>query len=142
MKSGSFAISKDLVISKLKSWGVYDENRVIITKGWFNNTLPVSPVTKISFLRADGDLYVSTMNALENLYHKVVPGGLIQIDDYGSFPGCREAVDKFRIKHHIYEPLRYIREDDRMVDITFEAVWWQKRRNNYHNHHDKHEDQS
>ena len=135
LQPGKFAIPMEHVISRFKAWGVYDENRVIITKGWFNDTLPVSPVSKISFLRADGDLFVSTMDALTNLYHKIVPGGLIYIDDYGSFPGCREAVDKFRIKNHIYEPLRYVREDGIVIHIKFEAVWWQKRRHTHKNKH-------
>lgn len=37
----------------------------------------------ISFLRLDGDLYVSTMDPLLALYDRVSPGGLIYVDDYG-----------------------------------------------------------
>ena len=139
-KKGDFTTNKDKVIASLKKWKVYDENRVFITKGWFNETLPQSPVTKISFLRADGDLYVSTMDALINLYHKVVPGGLIYIDDYGGFPGCRSAVNEFRTKHRIYEPIHFVRETTDMGNIRFEAAWWQKRRRSGsggHNHRDK-----
>ena len=43
-------------------------------------------------------MFVSTWDALVHLYDKVVPGGLIYIDDYGSFNGCREAVDIFRFQ--------------------------------------------
>ena len=35
-------------------------------------------------LRLDGDLYVSTMDALKTLYPKVSPGGYVYVDDYGS----------------------------------------------------------
>ena len=128
LKPGIFTISVEKVINNFKKWGVYNQDRVVITKGWFNETLPKAPITKISFLRADGDLFVSTMDALEHLYHKIVPGGLIYIDDYGSFAGCREAVNEFRTRHHIYAPMHYVRESNSKVNILFEAVWWQKQK--------------
>lgn len=43
--------------------------------GWFNETIPVSPVQKIAFLRLDGDLYISTKDGIEGLYPKLVIGG-------------------------------------------------------------------
>lgn len=49
--------------------------RLQVTAGWFNETLPASQVKRIAFLRLDGDLYVSTMDALQALYDKVAPGG-------------------------------------------------------------------
>ena len=58
------------------------------------------PTWEISFLRLDGDLYASTMDGLVMLYHKVVPGGLVYVDDYMA-PGCRRAVHEFREKHGI-----------------------------------------
>lgn len=45
--------------------------RLNILKGWFNETLPVAPINRISLLRLDGDLYTSTRDALQALYHKV-----------------------------------------------------------------------
>lgn len=126
-KKGDMAVAQDVFEGNLKKWNAWNDTRVIITKGYFSETLPKSPVQHIAFLRLDGDVYTSTMDALENLYHKVVPGGYIYIDDYGSFEGCREAVDQFRTKHHIYEPLRFIREENMILYIQFEAVWWKKR---------------
>jgi DNA topoisomerase IB len=32
---------------------------------------------------------------MENLYDRVVPGGIIQIDDYTYWNGCRKAIDEF-----------------------------------------------
>jgi O-methyltransferase len=50
---------------------------------------------KISFLRLDTDWYESTKCELEMFYPRVVSGGMIAIDDYGYWRGCRKAVDEF-----------------------------------------------
>ena len=55
------------------------------------------------------------------LYPGLAPGGYLVLDDYGSFPGCRRAVDEFRAEHGITEPIeqvdatcvRWRRESDR-----------------------------
>ncbi len=74
-----------------------DERLITIAKGWFQNTLPKykSQVGPISILRLDSDWYESTKVCLENLYDQVISWGYVIIDDYGSFPGCRQAVDEF-----------------------------------------------
>lgn len=58
--------------------------------GWFEETLPVNNLDKISLLRLDGDLYNSTYVCLDNLFHKVVKGGIVIIDDW-ELPGCKAA---------------------------------------------------
>lgn len=63
--------------------------------GWFQDTLPHNTLGDIAVLRLDGDWYASTLICLETLYHKVVPGGFVVIDDYGTYDGCRAAVDEF-----------------------------------------------
>lgn len=127
-KPGDFSFGYDSVVAHFKGWKVWDEKVVILTKGFFNETLPETSVSKIAFLRLDGDLYSSTWDALVNLYPKVVPGGLIYIDDYGSFPGCRQAVNQYRSENHIFEPINFVRETANTGRIEFEAAWWQKRR--------------
>lgn len=73
-----------------------------LIKGWFNETLPVFPSTnQIAILRLDGDWYESTMCCLENLYAKVVPGGIVIIDDYYTWDGCTLAVHDYFSKHKI-----------------------------------------
>ena len=108
-------------------WDAYNASILRVTKGFFCDTLPTSPIQHIAFLRADGDMFISTHDALKYLYHKIVPGGYIYIDDYGSFHGCRRAVDAFRSSHHIFEPIHYVREDQKLNRINFEAIWWRKR---------------
>jgi hypothetical protein len=55
--------------------------------------------------RLDSQWYESTKICLEKLYDKVVDGGTIIIDDYGHWVGCKNAVDEFRHKHNILNPL-------------------------------------
>lgn len=66
-----------------------------LVKGLFQDTLPHLGVEQIAVLHLDGDWYESTKCGLENLYDKVSPGGIIQIDDYGHWAGCRKAAEEF-----------------------------------------------
>jgi hypothetical protein len=80
---------------------------VKLVKGWFEETLPVyaSQLEPIAVLRLDSDWYKSTRYCLETLYDLVVPGGVVIVDDYNAFIGCRKAVDEFRLKRGIQNPL-------------------------------------
>jgi O-methyltransferase len=49
----------------------------------------------ISVLRLDTDWYESTKIELETLYPILTKGGILIIDDYGCWDGCRKAVDEF-----------------------------------------------
>jgi O-methyltransferase len=71
-----------------------DSGRVKLVKGWFEQTLPTLPVNKISILRLDGDMYSSTIDALNALYAKVSVGGIVIIDDY-CLEGAKMAVHDF-----------------------------------------------
>lgn len=70
--------------------------------GWFQDTLRTVPETvgAIALLRIDGDWYESTRICLEALYAKVSSGGIVVIDDYGKWPGCRKATDEFLAALH------------------------------------------
>lgn len=75
----------------------YDADYLHYHKGWFQNTLPerAHEVGEIAILRLDGDWYASTKICLDYLFDRVVTGGFVIIDDYGSYDGCRKAVDEF-----------------------------------------------
>lgn len=68
-----------------------------IRKGWFESTVPVASreIGPIAVLRLDGDWYQSTKVCLENLYDLVARGGVVIVDDYDRWQGCRTAVDEF-----------------------------------------------
>lgn len=70
---------------------------VRMVKGWFQNTLPRAKESmgSITILRLDADWYESTRCILDNLYDSIVSGGYVIVDDYGSFEGCKKAVDEF-----------------------------------------------
>jgi hypothetical protein len=68
---------------------------VRFVKGLFQETLPSTPVSRIAVLHIDGDWYESVKVCLDSLYDKVVPGGVIQLDDYGYWQGARKAVEEF-----------------------------------------------
>lgn len=77
-----------------------------ITKGWFNETLPGFKTEKpIAILRLDGDWYDSTMQCLDNLYHQVVSGGIIIIDDYYVWEGSSKAVHDFLSKNKLSDTI-------------------------------------
>jgi O-methyltransferase len=76
-----------------------------LVKGWFEDTLPKLPPEPIALLRRDADWYDSTKCILDNLADRVVPGGLIIVDDYYNWVGCTIAVNEFaaRTKRPIRE---------------------------------------
>ncbi len=65
--------------------------------GWFQETLPAvhEQLGPIAVLRLDGNWYESTKVCLDYLFDKVALGGIVVIDDYGTYDGCRRAVDEF-----------------------------------------------
>ena len=89
-----------------------------IVKGWFSETLPEYPLSSIALLRLDGDLYESTMDCFQQLYHKVVKGGIIIIDDYLSWTGCSRAVHDYLSSINsqsiiqYFEDVVYIKKND------------------------------
>jgi hypothetical protein len=97
--TGSCLGQLDEVRKLFRDQGVADEVRLV--KGLFQNTIPQSPIERIALLHIDGDWYESVKVCLEELYDKVVPGGIIQFDDYGYWKGARKAVDEFFAKRGI-----------------------------------------
>ena len=111
------AVSLEEVQALFQRYNLLDD-QVQFLKGWFKDTLPKAPIKKLALLRADGDLYESTMDILNNLYAKVSPGGFVIIDDYNEPNlGCKQAVNEFRKTHNIR---------DEMLPIDDMAVFWRK----------------
>jgi hypothetical protein len=94
--TGSCLGQLDEVRELFQRQGLTDE--VQFVKGLFEDTLPSSAIERIALLHIDGDWYESVRVCLETLYDKVVPGGIIQLDDYGYWKGARKAVDEFLAK--------------------------------------------
>jgi len=69
--------------------------RVRIVPGLFQETFRATHIPRIALLNIDADWYESVKLCLETFYDAVSPGGFVSIDDYGLWPGCRQAVDEF-----------------------------------------------
>ena len=109
------AVSLEEVQANFARYGLLDEN-VRFLKGWFEDTLPAAPIERLAVLRLDGDMYSSTIQTLDALYHKVSPGGFVIIDDY-VLPACRRAVEDFRTRLGIADAIQ---------EVDGAAVFWQK----------------
>lgn len=75
----------------------YPPERIRYHAGWFQDTVPADApgIGPIAVLRLDGDWYASTKICLDHLHDQVVSGGIVIIDDYATYDGCRKAVDEF-----------------------------------------------
>jgi O-methyltransferase len=100
-------VSLAQVQNNFRRFGLLDE-QVAFLPGWFCDTLPTAPISRLAVLRLDGDMYSSTRDALVHLYPRVSPGGFVIVDDYFSWPACRRAVDEYRAEHGLSEPIQAI----------------------------------
>lgn len=62
----------------------------------------------------DGDMYESTMDALNYLYPKLSAGGFIIIDDWGAVEGCRKVVIDYRKANGITDKIQEIGDSIRV----------------------------
>ena len=88
--------------------------------GWFQDTVPAdaSGLGPIAVLRLDGDWYESTRICLEHLYPLLAPGGVLILDDYFCWEGCRKAADEYRVAHGITEPI---------IQVDCDSGYWLKK---------------
>ena len=112
--------NEQLVMSLITNDIGYDRNLVYLHKGWFQDTLPLvkNNIAEIALLRLDGDWYASTKVCLESLYDKVVNGGIVIIDDYGAYDGCKKAVDDFLNQKRIKADI---------IWVDNECIFWIKK---------------
>ena len=111
-------VSESQVRANFQRYGLLDD-QVVFLRGWFKDTLPAAPISALSVLRLDGDMYASTMDALSALYPKLAPGGFCIVDDYGAIEACRQAVTDYRNAHGIAAEI---------VPVDWTAVYWRKPR--------------
>ena len=93
-RTGSCKTTKDRFVYQ------FNKNNLkvpIIHSGWFKEIPDEEYPEKICFAFLDGDFYSSIMDSLDKIYHKMVKGGIIIIDDCGwdVLPGCKKAVEDF-----------------------------------------------
>jgi O-methyltransferase len=86
----------DYVTEQLKRYGTpVDNERVTLVQGLFEQTWPTLDIDRVAIAHIDCDWYDPVAFALEAARHRLSPGGLIVVDDYNDYKGCRTAVDEF-----------------------------------------------
>ena len=93
------------------------EDRLVIRKGWFQETFSEPLPEKVALLHCDADWYESVMLVLETFYPLVSDGGIIILDDFGYWEGCREAFYDYCHRHNL-KPL--------VERISSDQLFWYK----------------
>ena len=73
----------------------FPRDRLHYYHGWYSETLASYPGAPIAFASLDCDYYDSMRDALHFVARFASPGATIVADDYGSWPGTRQAVEEF-----------------------------------------------
>lgn len=83
-------------------------DNVRLVKGWFNESLPgwrQQNPGPLAFAHLDADLYSSTKCVLDLLSDRIVPGTVLQFDEYFNYPGWQEgeykAFMEFADEHNV-----------------------------------------
>jgi O-methyltransferase len=116
-KYKQLAVPLEEVQANFAVYGLLDD-QVRFVKGLFSDTLPKLEAPRFALIRLDGDLYESTMDALNALYPRLSPGGFVVVDDY-AMRSSRTAVHDYLDQHG--EAVTLERIDDF-------SVYWQKAR--------------
>ena len=74
----------------------YPKKNLYFVKGKVEDTIPKTIPKTISILRLDTDWYESTYHELENLFPLLSKNGVLILDDYGHWKGCRSCRPIFR----------------------------------------------
>jgi len=95
--AGNTSISKNQLLKVLKNKGL--ERNVELVQGDITKTIPKylkkHPELRISILNLDTDIYEPAVTILENLFPRISKGGILLLDDYGTFPGETIAVEEY-----------------------------------------------
>jgi O-methyltransferase len=91
---GRYASSEAAVRATFAAAGV-SLDRVHIVAGRFEATLPAFAPPPLALLHVDCDWYAPVKLCLSKFYDAVVPGGVVIVDDFGHWAGCRRAVEEF-----------------------------------------------
>jgi hypothetical protein len=66
------------------------ENKVVVVPGWFSDTLD-RELPPLRLVHVDCDVYSSVKCCLDHLYDRLVPGGIMVIDDFFDLGGGAET---------------------------------------------------
>lgn len=84
----------DKVTASFRTHGVpIESNSVHLVRGLFQDTLRVSE--PVALAHVDGDWFESVMTCLQRIEPHLTEHGVIVVDDYDDWSGCRKAVDAY-----------------------------------------------
>lgn len=110
------AVSLQQVQSNFARYDLLDA-QVRFLVGWFRDTLPKAPISRLAVLRLDGDLYESTLDSLTHLYPKLSIGGYVIVDDYNVVTSANHAVHDYLSAHS----LKF-----KLLEIPGGGAYWRK----------------
>lgn len=112
------------IFESVKCYSCFDETKANIDKCEYKNieyhigdireTNILEIPKDIALLRLDTDWYELTKFELLHFAPNVVSKGIIIIDDYGHWKGCKKAVDEYLIDKNI-----------EINQIDYTGIWWQ-----------------
>ncbi|WP_055628991.1 TylF/MycF/NovP-related O-methyltransferase [Streptomyces hirsutus] len=102
LAAGEFRSSPDDVRATHAAWG---RPAPVIHPGWFDETHPKELPDEVAFAYLDGDFYDSTLTGLTHCVTRLVPTGVLLVDDYADtavnprawdgLPGVKRACDAY-----------------------------------------------
>jgi asparagine synthase (glutamine-hydrolysing) len=90
------------VTNTLQSFGLdLQGHRIALIRGLFQDTMHIDEPVALAHI--DADWYESVRTCLDRITPRLSRGGILVIDDYEHWAGCRKAVDEyFADKRHEY----------------------------------------
>lgn len=92
-----YGYESDLLTQVERAFDRFDvpvsSNHIELIEGLYEDTLHVDGAVAMAHI--DCDWYQSVMTCLERIEPHLSPGGVLVIDDYDAWSGCRRAVDEY-----------------------------------------------
>jgi O-methyltransferase len=96
-----YGYEDDLVVKVKDNFAAFDlpvdANNVTLVQGLFQDTIVGEEPVAVAHI--DGDWYQSVRTCLTQIGPRLPSGGVMVIDDYFYWSGCRRAVDEFLAEH-------------------------------------------
>lgn len=87
---------KKIVVNNFKKFHINPNNaNVKLIEGLYEDTLHFKKEDRIAFAHIDCDWYDSVMTCLERITPILSVGGVLVIDDYYTWSGCKKAIDDY-----------------------------------------------
>jgi O-methyltransferase len=89
-----------------------DDRRIRLIPGLFEDTVSLGDDLRVAFAHIDCDWFDPVTLCLEQTHRRLSRGGIVILDDYNDYGGCRRATHAFLARH----------PDMRLVDTAHNAI--------------------